>query len=52
MALNGAREKRVHRVTFKNLSGGQYTLRAAVRSQSAVRGVATRSIVVTGAEPR
>jgi hypothetical protein len=50
--LSGAREKRLHQVTFKNLPDGRYTLRAAVRSRSAVRGVATRSIEVTGTEAR
>jgi hypothetical protein len=51
VALGGANEKRLHQMTFKSLPGGHYMLRAAVRSRSGVRGVATRSIVVTGTEP-
>lgn len=50
--LNGADEKRLHPFVFKNLVGGAYTLRAEVRSYTGVRGLATRSIVVTGREPR
>ena len=50
ITLNGAKEKRLHSFMFKSLPGGQYTLRAEVRSQSTVRGLATRTIVVTGRE--
>ena len=46
--LQGAGEKRLHTVVFKNLSAGHYTLRAEVRSSTAVRGTATREMVVTG----
>lgn len=51
VTLNGAREKRLHPFVFKSLPGGRYTLRAEVRSQSDVRGLATRAIVVSGREP-
>lgn len=50
VTLNGANEKRLHPFMFKSLPGGHYTLRAEVRSQSGVRGLATRTIVVTGRE--
>ena len=46
--LNGAREKRLHGFVFTSLPGGEYMLRVEVRSMSAVRGLATRSIVVVG----
>ena len=52
VTLNGAREKRMHAFVFRSLPGGQYLLRVVVRSQSAVRGLATRSIVVVGKERR
>jgi hypothetical protein len=48
LTLNGAREKRLHTFVFTSLPGGRYTLRAEVRSRSAVRGLATRSIVIIG----
>jgi hypothetical protein len=51
VALNGANEKRLHPFVFKSLPGGRYTLRAEVRSQSDVRGLAMRTIVVTGKGP-
>jgi hypothetical protein len=44
----GADEKRLHTFTFKNLSAGNYTLRAQVLSSSDVRGTATNEMVVTG----
>ena len=49
MALNGAGEKRLHTITFKNLTAGHYMLRAQVRSANNVRGTATHEVVVTGA---
>lgn len=49
VALNGADEKRLHTFVFKNLPAGYYMLRAEVRSSTAVRGMATREVVVTGA---
>jgi hypothetical protein len=48
IALNGASEKRLHTIVFKNLTAGHYTLRAEVRSSTALRGMATRQVVVTG----
>jgi hypothetical protein len=51
MPLNGANEKRLHQIMFKNLPAGNYELRAEVRSSTAVRGVATRELVVIGIEP-
>jgi hypothetical protein len=48
VSLNGAGEKRLHTLAFKNLTAGHYTLRAEVRSSSGVRGQATREVVVTG----
>jgi hypothetical protein len=52
VSLDGANEKRLHTFLFKSLPGGEYTLRAQVRSTSDARGLATRKIVVTGREPR
>jgi hypothetical protein len=49
VALMGAGEKKLHTFTFKNLSAGQYTLRAQVLSSRDVRGTATSEMVVTGA---
>jgi len=46
--LSGAGEKRLHTLTFQNLTAGHYLLRAEVRSSSGVRGTATREVVVTG----
>jgi hypothetical protein len=51
LTLNGAKEKRLHPFVFTSLPGGRYTLRAEVRSRSAVRGLATRSIVIIGTKP-
>jgi hypothetical protein len=48
ISLSGAGEKRLHAIVFKNLSAGYYTLRAEVRSSTAVRGMVTRDMVVTG----
>lgn len=50
--LNGADEKRLHSVQFKNLPAGQYMLRAEVYSNDALRGVATQEMHVTGAGQR
>lgn len=49
IALVGKNEKRLHALSFKNLTAGHYTLRAEVRSSTGVRGLATREVVVTGA---
>lgn len=48
LTLNGAREKRLHSVEFKNLPAGHYMLRAEVRSAHEVRGMASQDLVVTG----
>ena len=48
ITLNGADEKRLHSVTFKNLAAGHYMLRAHVLSTSEVRGTAEDDVVVTG----
>jgi hypothetical protein len=48
ISLSGVDEKRLHTLSFKNLTAGHYTLRAEVRSSSGVRGMATREVVVTG----
>ena len=49
--LSGANEKRLHQIMFKNLTAGDYSLRAEVRSSTGVRGVATRELVVLGVQP-
>ena len=46
--LQGAREQRLHTVSFKNLSAGGYTLRAQVLSNSSVRSQAEQEIMVAG----
>jgi len=46
--LAGAREQRLHTVSFKNLSAGGYTLRAQVLSNSNVRSQAEQEIMVAG----
>jgi hypothetical protein len=46
--LAGAREQRLHTVSFKNLSAGGYTLRAQVLSNSDVRSQAEQEIMVAG----
>ncbi len=48
IALNGADEKRLHTITFKNLAAGRYLLRAQVLSTRDVLGTATDDVVVTG----
>ena len=48
IALNGADEKRLHTITFKNLAAGRYLLRAQVLSSKDVLGTATDDVVVTG----
>jgi hypothetical protein len=48
IALNGADEKRLHAITFKNLAAGRYLLRAQVLSTRDVLGTATDDVVVTG----
>jgi hypothetical protein len=46
--LAGAREQRLHTVSFKNLSAGGYTLRAQVLSNKDVRSQAEQEIMVAG----
>jgi len=46
--LAGAREQRLHTVSFKNLSAGGYTLRAQVLSNSNLRSQAEQEIMVAG----
>jgi len=46
--LAGAREQRLHTVSFKNLAAGGYTLRAQVLSNSNVRSQAEQEIMVAG----
>jgi hypothetical protein len=48
ISLNGADEKRLHTITFKNLAAGRYLLRAQVLSSKDVLGTATDDVVVTG----
>ena len=46
--LDGANEKRIHTLEFKNLSAGEYTLSAQVLSNDDVRAVATQQLTVSG----
>jgi hypothetical protein len=46
--LEGADEKRVHVIEFRNLPSGQYTVRAEVRSADSVRGTAAQELTVVG----
>jgi hypothetical protein len=46
--LDGDREARLHTIQFKNLSAGDYTLRAQVLAGDVVRSEATEEIMVTG----
>lgn len=48
ISLNGANEKRLHTITFKNLPAGSYLLRAQVMSTSEILGTALDDVVVTG----
>jgi len=48
LTLNGADEKRLHNIIFKNLPAGHYTLRAQVLSSTDVRGMATNELFVSG----
>ena len=52
ITLEGAAEKRIHHVQFKNLPAGAYMLRAEVRSSTDLRGSATQELVVTGSGQR
>jgi hypothetical protein len=46
--LDGANEKRIHTLEFKNLSAGEYTLSAQVLSSNDVRAVANQALTVSG----
>ena len=48
VTLLGENDKRLHVVEFKNLPAGDYELRAEVLSRTAVRGMATQELVVSG----
>ena len=52
VTLQGADEKRLHSVQFKNLPAGNYMLRAEVLSADTVRGMAEQPLVVTGSGQR
>lgn len=48
ITLEGANEKRIHTLEFKNLPAGEYTLSAAVFARGEVRAVATQALTVSG----
>lgn len=48
LTLDGATEKRIHAVEFKNLPAGNYILRAEVLGAEDVRGMAEQELVVSG----
>jgi hypothetical protein len=48
LPLEGAQEKRLHTIEFKNLAAGGYTLRAQVLSNKDVRSQAEQEIMVAG----
>ena len=48
MQLAGDREQRLHTIQFKDLSAGEYTLRAQVLSTSDVRSQDEQRIMVSG----
>ena len=48
MQLAGDREQRLHTIQFKDLSAGEYTLRAQVLSNSDVRSQDEQRIMVSG----
>lgn len=52
LSLEGAKEKRIHAVEFKNLPAGNYLLRAEVLGEDDVRGMAEQELVVSGAGMR
>lgn len=52
LVLDGAEEKRIHAVEFKNLPAGNYVLRAEVLGAGDVRGMAEQELVVSGAGMR
>ncbi len=52
LSLDGATEKRIHAVEFKNLPAGTYILRAEVLGAENVRGMAEQELVVSGSGQR
>ena len=48
MTLDGADEKRLHVIEFKNLSAGRYELRAFVLSKEETRGYVVHTFVING----
>jgi len=52
LSLDGATEKRIHAVEFKNLPAGNYILRAEVLGAENVRGMAEQELVVSGSGQR
>ena len=50
MPLEGDGEKRLHQFSFRGVPAGRYTIQAAVRSTSGVRGTATASVDVIAAD--
>ena len=48
VSLDGSNEKRLHTIQFKNLTAGEYVLRAQVLSTSSVRSQAEQEIMVAG----
>lgn len=52
LSLDGASEKRMHAVEFKNLPAGNYILRAEVLGAEDVRGMAEQELIVSGAGMR
>jgi hypothetical protein len=48
ITLDGALEKRIHTLEFKNLPAGNYTLSAQVYSRREMRAVATQRLTVNG----
>lgn len=52
LTLDGASEKKLHAVEFKNLPAGNYTLRAEVLGANDILGMAEQPLVVSGAGMR
>ena len=48
LQLAGDKEQRLHPIEFRNLTAGDYTLRAQVLATGSVRSEATQEIMVTG----
>jgi len=48
ITLEGAREKRIHTLEFKNLPAGEYMLSASVFSSDEMRATATQALTVSG----